>query len=48
MAVCDECKKEVLTGYQTIKTKRNTELHFCNECMKKYKRKEADGARDSK
>lgn len=48
MAVCDECKKEIVTGYQIIKTKRNTELYFCDECLKKYRRAEANSARDSK
>lgn len=48
MPVCEDCKKEVLDNYQTIKTKRNTELYFCDECLKKYVRKEADSARDSK
>lgn len=47
MPVCAECKKDVTIGYQTIKTKRNTELCFCDECLKKYRRKEADNARDS-
>lgn len=47
MPLCVECKKEVLDNYQTIKTKRNTELVICNECVDRQ-REEAKRARDSK
>lgn len=48
MPICEDCKREVLDNYKSIQTKRNTWLCFCDECLKKYKRKEADSARDSK
>lgn len=47
MPICVECKKEVLDNYQTSKTKRNTEVVFCNECVDRM-REEAKRARDSK
>ena len=45
MAICRECNKDVLS-YQTIKTKRNTTVHICNDCIKKMQ-EEAKRARDS-
>lgn len=47
MPYCVECKKEVLDNYQTIKTKRNTEIIICNKCVDQQK-EEAKRARDSK
>lgn len=44
MPICADCKNEVTRDFQSIKTKRNTEIHICNECMKKYKRKEVNSA----
>lgn len=48
MPVCMDCKEEVLKDYQIIETKRSTKVCICNECLKKYQRKEVKGARDSK
>lgn len=47
MPYCIECKKDVLDNYQTISTKRKTEVVICNECVEQQ-RKEAKRARDSK
>ena len=47
MAVCEDCKKEVVRDYQTVETKRHTKLYFCNECMSRYKRKEVNNADNS-
>lgn len=46
MPVCVECGKYVVMGYETIKTKRKTEINICNQCLKKEK--EVNSARDSK
>lgn len=48
MPICVDCKEEVVVNYQTIKTKRNTTIHICDKCLKKYKRKEVNSAGDSK
>lgn len=46
MPVCIECGKEVLDNYQTIKTKRNTEIVICDKCVERQK-EEAKRARDN-
>ena len=48
MAICRDCKKDVYSNYQTIITKRKTEVVICDDCMKKYRRNNVSGARDSK
>ena len=47
MPECIECKKDVLTDYQTISTRRKTKVVICNACVERQ-RKEAKRARDSK
>lgn len=46
MPVCIECNRDVLVDYQTIGTKRNTNVVICNACVEKQ-RKEARRARDN-
>ena len=46
MAICRECNRDSLE-YQEIKTKRNSSIVICNECLKRQK-EEAKRARDSK
>ena len=46
MPVCIECKKDVLVDYQTIGTKRKTEIVICNACLEQQ-RKEARRARNN-
>lgn len=48
MPICRDCKKDVVKDYQTIQTQRKTNIHICNECMKKYQRKEVKGADNHK
>lgn len=48
MVICADCKGEFTSNYQTIQTKRNTTIHICDHCIKKYKRKEVDSAGHSK
>lgn len=45
MPICMDCKKEVVRDYQTIKTKRGSNLCICDGCLKQYRR---ENARDSK
>ena len=47
MPECIECKREVLNHYQTIKTKRHSEIHICDECLNKNKRGAVASARHS-
>lgn len=47
MPICRDCNKEVLISYQEIKTKRNSTIIICDECLKRQ-REEAKRARDSK
>lgn len=47
MPICVDCKKECSTGMQEIHTQRKTVIYICNNCIKKYRRKEANSARDS-
>lgn len=46
MAICMDCKKDKLTDYQEINTRRKTKVIICNECLKKYQRKEVASARN--
>lgn len=48
MPICIECNKYTEIGYQTIKTKRGSEIHICNTCLNKTKKKEVNNAVDSK
>lgn len=48
MPICVDCNQEVVLNYQTIQTKRHTTIYICDECLKKYKRKEVDSAGHSK
>ena len=48
MPICIECNKEVLREYQTIKTKRGTDICICDSCVEKSKRKEVASANNSK
>ena len=47
MAICRDCGKDKVTGYQEIHTRRKTIVIICNECLKKYQRKEVANARDN-
>lgn len=47
MPICMDCKKEVVRDYQTIKTKRGGNLCMCDECLKKYRRSNADNSKKS-
>lgn len=47
MAICRECNRDFVSAYQEIKTKRNSTIIICDECLKRQ-REEAKRARDSK
>lgn len=46
VAICRECKKDKLTGYQTSETKRGYTVVICDECLEKM-REEIRRARNS-
>jgi len=48
MPICIECNKEVLHDYQSIKTKRGSDICICDSCIKKTQRKEVANADNSK
>ena len=48
MAVCVECKEDVVRDYHKIQTRRNTEVVICKECMAKYQRKEVNSASNNR
>lgn len=49
MPICIECNKYTEIGYQTVKTKRGSEIHICNTCLQAQRKKnEVNNAVNSK